>query len=136
MTSLESRLGEYWNRRRQGIDTHRDDIGTLQERKNKYLLMDNTYTRGHKEYLKFKCKVDILLTLLEDGKISTARFNTDYKLNQADFQSKMDRGIVRSGRNLNEERIKRYFKHEKMIKRLREIHALRECDRLALQQKN
>ena len=125
MTSLESRLVEYHNRRRQGMDTHRDDIGTLQERKNKLMLMDNSYAEGHRAYINFKSKIDILLTLLEDGKISINRFNTEYDLSQEDFQSKMDRGIVRSHKNLNEERIKRFFKHQKLIKKLRDIHSQR-----------
>ena len=125
MTSLESRLGEYWNRRRQGIDTHRDDIGTLLERKNKLMLMDNSYAEGHRAYINFKSKIDILLTLLEDGKISTNRFNTEYDLNQKEFQSKMDKGIVRSREYLQEERLKRHFKYEKLIKRLSDIHSQR-----------
>ena len=125
MTSLESRLVEYHNRRRRGIDTHRDDIGTLLERKNKYLLMDNTYSRGHNEFLKFKCKIDIVLTLLEDGKITADRFNIEYGITQTDFQSKMDRRIVRSHKNLNEERIKRHFKQKKLVERLRDIHSQR-----------
>ena len=125
MTTLESRMVEYQKRLRQGIDTHRDDIGTLQERKNRYLLMYATYNRGQTIFIKFKCKTDILLTLLEDGKISINRFNTEYDLSQEDFQSKMDRGIVRSHKNLNEERIKRFFKHQKLIKKLRDIHSQR-----------
>ena len=125
MTTLESRMEEYQKRCRQGIDTHRDDIGTLQERKNSYLLINNTYNRGQKIFLKFKCKTDILLTLLEDGKISTNRFNTEYDLNQKEFQSKIDIGIVRSRENLQEERLKRHFKYEKLIKRLSDIHSQR-----------
>ena len=125
MTTLESRMVEYHKRCRQGIDTHRDDIGTLQERKNRYLLMYATYNRGQTIFIKFKCKTDILLTLLEDGKISTNRFNTEYDLNQKEFQSKMDKGIVRSREYLQEERLKRHFKYEKLIKRLSDIHSQR-----------
>lgn len=80
MTDIESRLETYFDRVEQNIPTHRSDIGTLMERKNKYKIY---YSRSYHGVGKFsntdRCidtntKVDIIITLLEDNHIDLVEF--------------------------------------------------------------
>ena len=86
MTDFESRFCTYLKREQRGLDTHRDDIGTLQERKNKILIIigqrGSVYSKEYysKEYAStFLIKREILLTLLEDGGITFTDFDSRCK---------------------------------------------------------
>jgi hypothetical protein len=76
MTDIDSRHEVYLQRLNDGLDTHRDDIGTIVERDNirrrKYCSFANINYRGLKE-------VDIYMTLLEDGRIPYSRFEKIYE---------------------------------------------------------
>jgi len=78
MSDFRSRLTTYFTRSRNGLDTHRDDIGTLAERKNRILLKAARYngteysTKGYA--INYLYKREILMTLLEDGSISLPEF--------------------------------------------------------------
>jgi len=76
MTDIDSRHAVYLQRLNDGLDTHRDDIGTIVERDNirrrKYSSFVNINYRGLKE-------VDIYMTLLEDGRIPYIRFEKIYE---------------------------------------------------------
>ena len=83
MSDFKSRYSTYAERSRRGLDTHRSDIGTLQERKNKILIKAGN--RGGTEYSSkeyartFLIKREILLTLLEDGVITLIDFHSRFK---------------------------------------------------------
>ena len=80
MTDFQSRLETYFERVERKIPTHRDDIGTLVERKNKYkLYYSRTYHGVGKFASTLHCienstKVDLLITLLEDNCIDIIEF--------------------------------------------------------------
>lgn len=122
MTDCTSRLSVYNERMAAGINTHRDDIGTLQDRKNKRLLKVASYVKGNNHYLEFVSRVDVVMTLLEDGNIGIVRFREEYIKHQGIFQTKMDNGIVRSARHNNEVKIQNHFKKKKTLTRLQELY--------------
>ena len=123
MTDCNSRLSVFNRRTDAGIDTHRDDIGTLAERMNTRRAKTASYKKGNKHYFAFVAKIDILMTLLEDGKIDNITFGDEYKKNQVAFQNKMDKGIVKSTMNQNEVHIHHHFKKRKTVDRLRQLHS-------------
>jgi len=123
MTDLTSRLAVFYERTDAGIDTHRDDIGTLKERKNRRKAKVASYAKGNNHYFEFVSRVDVVMTLLEDGNISNVRFNEEYRVAQITFQTKMDNGIVRSCQHNNEVKIQNHFKRKKTVDRLRQLHA-------------
>ena len=83
MSDFKSRYFTYFERMRCGLDTHRDDIGTLQERKNKILIRAGR--RGGAEYSSkeyartFLIKQEILMTLVEDGGITHTDFHSRFR---------------------------------------------------------
>ena len=80
MTDMESRIETYFDRVEQNIPTHRSDIGTLAERKNKYKLDYSRSYHGISKYangtqcVDVNTKCDIITTLLEDGCITFEEF--------------------------------------------------------------
>ena len=75
MTNHASRLDTFFYRVEHNIPTHRSDIGTLAERKNKYKQYCSRSHLGVGKFINTQgcidtyTKVDIILTLLEDGHI-------------------------------------------------------------------
>ena len=88
MCSVLSRMAVYWKRTMEGIDTHRDDIGTFKERQNRRKIVGGRsevkITKRQMDF-KFKDIDDILMTLLEDGKIDI----DEYLTRQQDLLNRM-----------------------------------------------
>ena len=82
MTDMDSRMEQYFYRLDNNIPTHRTDIGTLGERKNKYKLDYSRSYHGISKYangtqcIDVNTKCDIITTLLEDGCITFEEFRT------------------------------------------------------------
>ena len=80
MTDMESRLETYFYRAENGMPTHRDDIGTMTERINKYKVYYSRCYHGAGKFINTndcidtRTKCDIILTLLEDGHIDLIEF--------------------------------------------------------------
>ena len=75
MTDLYNRKATYVERHNAGLETHRDDIGTLADRVNRYKLD----FKGAGGSVQLSKKIDILMTLLEDGRISYEHFEIEEK---------------------------------------------------------
>jgi coproporphyrinogen III oxidase-like Fe-S oxidoreductase len=92
MSDYRSRLTTFVERRDKGLDTHRDDIGTLTERKNRILLKAARLSGSEyssKAYARnYLYRREILMTLLEDGAISIEEF--DKRLDSLNIQHHMD----------------------------------------------
>jgi len=84
MTDIKSRHDVYLQRMRDGLDTHRDDIGSFLERENRRRVK----LSGLSVNLNELKKMDIGMTLLEDGRISYDAFMDMNELaNEADMLS-------------------------------------------------
>ena len=77
MTDLYNRKATYVERHNAGLETHRDDIGTLVGRVNRYKL--DFKGAGTAQSVELSKKLDIYMTLLEDGRISYEQFEMEEK---------------------------------------------------------
>lgn len=83
MSDINSRHSVYLQRMNDGLDTHRDDIGNIVERENKRRAKLSSFSVNLKQ-LK---KMDIGMTLLEDGRISYDDFmDINDKCNEEDMR--------------------------------------------------
>jgi tRNA A37 N6-isopentenylltransferase MiaA len=74
---VSSRMAIYWERTMEGTDTHRDDIGTFEDRRNRRrVVCGRSKTVGVYREADFKYRDidDLLITLLEDGKINIRQY--------------------------------------------------------------
>lgn len=76
MTDLYNRKKNYIERYNQGLETHRDDIGTVVDRTNSYKL-HFIGEHNNKRTIELYTKLDIYMTLLEDGRISYEQYEIE-----------------------------------------------------------
>ena len=76
MTDLYNRKATYVERYNTGLDTRRDDIGTLADRNNRY-KMHFVNEHNNQRSISLYTKLDIYMTLLEDGRISYKQFEIE-----------------------------------------------------------
>lgn len=91
MTDLFNRKATFVERYNKGLDTHRDDIGTLVDRINRHKLD----LRGvkNKQSIDLYKKLDIYMTLLEDGRISYEQFEIEEE--KIDIKFKNNKNIIK-----------------------------------------
>ena len=134
MTDFKSRYSTYFERLRCGLDTHRDDIGTLQERKNKILIKAGK--RGGTEYSSkeyartFLIKREILMTLLEDGVITITDYNSRFKALIAQHQLDDQQQLSRAFNNNVQSATNPFKSKRRLIERLNKIRIKRLEERL------
>lgn len=101
MSDINSRHSVYLERIKDGLDTHRDDIGNIVERENKRKAKLSSFSVNLNEMK----KMDIAMTLLEDGRISYDDFmDINEKSNEADMRccgAKKDFSTLNSLKQVN-----------------------------------
>jgi len=121
---LHTRFNIYKERFTKGEDTHRDDIGTLQERKNHIMSRPIAKrVQGKNFYRRTLVKLDLLMTLLEDGEITLH----DYLIRQDATSSDLFDGIqsrdhIKTVQGTAENGIKRIKGNFAARDRLRDLH--------------